>query len=495
SLCSLCARSLVSDHGRARQELRRVPDSLLPLLLGAALRGDRPLVAGDLVRAWPFPVLDLAQVLAWGRAAGLAQPSAPCMQACISALTRRREGPEGRGGPRSPCALRLLDLTGLPDEETETALRRTMNSWSRSVALAKAVLDVTAGGKRKPGARRPRVVLHANLLVNASSYETLLAALQSSGRAGSALGLRCRDLRVEELSLRRLCRLLEALEALEAREPALCKLDLGFNNMGVRGLAALLPRLARFPRLRSLSLAYSNVDVRRLAQGTPERGEEAFGRVAEALASLGALRELNLEASRLSDRVHQLLADIAPLESLGLAYCSLTPGDMASLTASHHTESLRCLDISGSNLGQLIPGLCSLLGRTTARLQELSLIGCGLADHHIPALLAALPACQALQQLRAQNNPLSLQALLQLTTCLASLPGLQAFYYPVPLECYVSGLAANPLADQLLEHPVQLDSHARAHSDLSSVFVSLGKRDVLLSTTLYPTTIHAYGNV
>ncbi|XP_032826983.1 leucine-rich repeat-containing protein 14-like isoform X2 [Petromyzon marinus] len=342
SLCSLCARSLVSDHGRARLELRRVPDSLLPLLLGAALRGDRPLVAGDLVRSWPFPVLDLAQVLAWGRAAGLAQPSAPCMQACISALTRRRgkrgaggdddeeeameeaEGPEGRGGPRSPCALRLLDLTGLPDEETETALRRTMNSWSRSVALAKAVLDVTAGGKHKreavdgpgspprPPTRRRRVVLHANLLVNASSYETLLAALQSSGRAGSALGLRCRDLRVEELSLRRLCRLLEALEALEAREPALCKLDLGFNNMGVRGLAALLPRLARFPRLRSLSLAYSNVDVRRLAQGTPERGEEAFGRVAEALASLGALRELNLEASRLSDRVHQLLATVFP---------------------------------------------------------------------------------------------------------------------------------------------------------------------------------------
>ncbi|CAN0162434.1 unnamed protein product [Lampetra planeri] len=521
SLCSLCARSLVSDHGRARHELRRVPDSLLPLLLCAALRGDRPLVAGDLVRAWPFPVLDLAEVLAcWGRAAGLAQPSAPCLQACISALTRRRvtrgaddeedevmleeaEGPEGRGGPRSPCALRLLDLTGLPDEENETALRRTTNSWSRSAALAKAVLG---DGKRKweavdgPGGSPPRpptyhrrrVVVHANLVVNVSSYEALLAALQISCRASSALSLRCRDLRVEELSLRRLCRLLEALEA---REPALRKLDLGFNNMGLPGLAALLPRLARFPHLRSLNLAYSNVDVRRLPQGRPERGgEEAFCRVAEALKELGALKELNLEASRLSDRLHQLLAGIAPLESLGLAYCSLTPGDMASLTASHHTESLRCLDISGSGLGQLIPGLCSLVGRTTAHLQELSLIGCGLADHHIPALLAALPACQALQQLRAQNNPLSLQALLQLTTCLASLPGLKAFYYPVPLECYVSGLAANPLADQLLEHPVQLDSHARAHSELSSVFVSLSKRDVLLSTTLYP-TILAYGNI
>ncbi|NXC92097.1 LRC14 protein, partial [Cercotrichas coryphoeus] len=79
---------------------------------------------------------------------------------------------------------------------------------------------------------------------------------------------------------------------------------------------------------RSLKVQCNDVDVQHL---TPESAV-TIRDVARQLGMLPGLRELNLEYSRISGNLRQILRDLqAPLESLELAYCSLLPTDLAFL--------------------------------------------------------------------------------------------------------------------------------------------------------------------
>lgn len=210
----------------------------------------------------------------------------------------------------SRCRLRLLDMTGLQDDDTDRG-PQWMSLWSGTVALAKACIEVSKrqneclkrGSKRHKGpsgvsaARQPiGVEVRADLFVNGTSFGVLRDALQTA--ASGPLRLKCRDFHAEELSVAGTVTLLESLEPAGVR-----RVDLRFNNLGLAGLCAVLPHLARFTNLLSLKLPYSNVNVRRLAAGT----DAGFRRLAAQLGRLPCLKELNLGSSRLSGKLGQLL--------------------------------------------------------------------------------------------------------------------------------------------------------------------------------------------
>ncbi|RMC14621.1 hypothetical protein DUI87_06793 [Hirundo rustica rustica] len=364
SLLFLCARRIVARH--PLPALRRSPAHLYPILFQAAFLDGRPLVLRDLVAAWPFPVLNFQRLV--GRRELLRDhPCKLCVQAVILAVVAQlRRELEEPGNDSSGCRLRVLDVTGVPDDPAGRA-PDGMSVWSGTVALAKACVEVSKhqrefqrrGSKRHKGRSGaataaaapppPGVDVHADLFVNGTSYGILRDALQTA--AAGPLRLKCREFQAEKLSLAGIVSLLESMDPSCVR-----RVDLRFRNLGLTGLSVILPHLSRFPELRSLKLQYSNVDVRR---PTPE---SAIGIrcLAGQLGMLPGLRELNLGSSRLSGNLRQILCDLqAPLESLELAFCSLVPADLAFLSQSFHAPALKRLDLSGHDFSQ---GLLEPLG-------------------------------------------------------------------------------------------------------------------------------------
>uniref|UniRef100_A0A8C5TBF4 Leucine-rich repeat-containing protein 14 n=1 Tax=Malurus cyaneus samueli TaxID=2593467 RepID=A0A8C5TBF4_9PASS len=322
--------------------------------------------------------------------------------------------------PRDECRLRVLDVTGVPDDPAGRA-PDGMSVWSGTVALAKACRSGSATAAPQP----PGVDVHADLFVNGTSYGILRDALQS-GAAGP-LRLKCREFQAEKLSLAGIVSLLESLDPSCVR-----RVDLRFNNFGLPGLSVILPRLARFPELRSLKLQYSNVDVRR---PTPE---SAIGIrcLAGQLGMLPSLRELNLGSSRLSGNLRQILCDLqSPLESLELAFCSLLPADLAFLSQSSHAAALKRLDLSGHDFSRgLLEPLRLLLEETSASLLHLDLMECRMADSHLAALLPTLLRCCRLRFLGLYGNSLSTAALKELLRQTLRLAELRLVVYPVPAD-------------------------------------------------------------
>ncbi|NXM89084.1 LRC14 protein, partial [Oenanthe oenanthe] len=79
---------------------------------------------------------------------------------------------------------------------------------------------------------------------------------------------------------------------------------------------------------RSLKVRYRKLDLEHL---TPESAIRLHC-VARQLGMLSGLRELNLNSTRLSGNLHQILCDLqAPLESLDLGNCCLVPDDLTFL--------------------------------------------------------------------------------------------------------------------------------------------------------------------
>ncbi|XP_040403414.1 leucine-rich repeat-containing protein 14 isoform X1 [Cygnus olor] len=241
SLVHLCARRLAGHAAGARRALPLLPAELYPALLEAALAEQRAPLLRDLVRSWPYPVLRLPRRLRRARR----PPGKLCVQALLLAVTAGLR----RDASARPC-LRVLDMTGLQDGAEQGP--DSLSLWSGTVLLAKACLEASQRRDDQHDAERlegspgssppPRSVeVRVDLFVNSTSGPILRAAL----RAGGALRLRCRDFHAEELSLGATLALLEALEPAGLR-----RVDLRFNNLGLPGLAEVVPRLERFPDLR-----------------------------------------------------------------------------------------------------------------------------------------------------------------------------------------------------------------------------------------------------
>ncbi|NWU53274.1 LRC14 protein, partial [Dromas ardeola] len=448
SLLFLCARRLVSHRPAARRALDLVPAELFPVLFRAAFLDERTLTLGDLVGTWPFPLLSFRRLLGHRRhrrdrhpSCG-EKPSKSCLQAVILAVVaylRRTLEEPSRDASESRCRLRVLDMTGLHDDDTDRG-PEWMSLWSGTVALAKACIEVSKhqneclkrGSKRRKGpsgasaALQPLgVEVRADLFVNATSFGVLRDALRAAG----PFRLKCRDFHAEELSVAGTVSLLESLEPAGVR-----RVDLRFNNLGLAGLCAVLPHLARFADLLSLKLPYSNVNARRLTAGT----EAGLRCLAAQLGRLPRLKELNLGSSRLSGKLRQLLGDLqAPLESLELAFCYLLPGDLAFLSQSLHAPALKKLDLSGHDFSEnLLQPLQRLLEETSASLLHLDLMECRLTDACLESLLPTLCRCSRLRCLGLFGNPLSTPGLKTLLRKTLLLPDLRLVVYPYPVDCY-----------------------------------------------------------
>lgn len=204
-------------------------------------------------------------------------------------------------------ALRVLDLTGLLDDGVEQD-PGTMSMWDCTAAVARTCIAQQQGGAVEPGLAPVPVEVRVDLRVNRASYAFLREALRSS--VGSPLRLCCRDLRAEDLPMRNTVALLQLLDA-----GCLRRVDLRFNNLGLRGLSVIIPHVARFQHLASLRLHYVHGDSRQPSVD----GEDNFRYFLAQMGRFTRLRELSMGSSLLSGRLDQLLRWAGPTAALPLS--------------------------------------------------------------------------------------------------------------------------------------------------------------------------------
>ena len=201
---------------------------------------------------------------------------------------KEASGDEELGGNNTD-KMGLFGMLG--EEEMMTGVRRRMEMERNR--------EIDVGGSGKEVEERDvnsdvLVYVRADLFVNARSLERVRVALSTAG----PLKLQCRYLRVEEISVSSVRALLNLLP-----HQGLLGIDIRYSNLGVAGLAELLPLLSNFPALNSVRLHYCNLDFRRDLPGQ----EEALRELSLALAKLQGLQRLSLTALRLPGQLRVLL--------------------------------------------------------------------------------------------------------------------------------------------------------------------------------------------
>ncbi|KAF3703680.1 Leucine-rich repeat-containing protein 14 [Channa argus] len=544
SLVSLCAKVVVSDHSSSPCWLRWVPRELFRPLLEAAFTSCRPLAVGELVQRWPERTLRVGGQRNQGQTA----PNRLCIQALLLAVVRGLSDPrcalqvldlcglqgdeggmgDSMGGWTLTVALCTMvvqakagaqrgqkkegererkrisamerekdikrergqwekgrepngvdassdQLCGiLAEEELIKGVRRRMEIERKQVSTLIGVAGDTKENEEKHQGSDVLVHVRADLFVNARSWERVHMALSTSG----PLKLQCRYLRVEEISVLSIRTLLDFLP-----RQGLLGMDVRYSSLGVAGLAELLPLLSTFPALNSLRLHYCNLDFRRHYPGL----EDALRDLSQGLAQLQELKRLSLTALRLPGQLRVLLSSLPqPLEVLELPYLTLSPGDLAYLSCSHHAYTLQQLDLSENRLDENnLPSIRRLLSHASNSLQHLSLSGCGLTDGLLRLLLPSLGGCWALKSLALALNPLSMAGLMDLVRMAVRMPSLRQLLYPNPLEDYQPGLPELPSSAHLLDWPLNDTPDISATStQLNRVLMDNRRSDLFLTCDL-----------
>ncbi|XP_042188516.1 leucine-rich repeat-containing protein 14 isoform X2 [Callorhinchus milii] len=514
SLVFFCAQKVISDHASTRKALDSIPHEIYPVLFKAAFLDQRILVLRDLVQMWPFAELNFSSILKKSKHCDQdmirEKPNKQCLQAVIlgvkdyvinelrqnRSLTSRKtraSTSKDKYTFRKNRLLRIVDLTGFPDDG-DNQDEDTISQWSRSVALAKACIEVSRTSKREEynSSKRRKgkggvpmkgscdsqmcVNIHANLFITSHSYGTVKDALHLSQTF--PLCLKCRVLRVEELSVKKTISILELLDPMVLR-----KIELRYNNLGLCCLSTVFPYIPRFVNLNSLKLPYSNIDVRYMTLEV----EEFFQKMVSVLSQLPNLKELNLVSSRLSGRIRELLSVLQqPLESLELAYCFLLPADVTYLASSHHAATLKKLDVSGNNLSDvLLNPFCQLLQQASNSLIYLDIMECRVMDRQLSAFLPALRQCSQLQYFSCFCNPISSEGLKSLLHCVVELPNLKVVVHPNPVDCYEEGLPWPPSTYDLIDYSVDQEKLSRVDAELNEIRLNAVRTDIVTTVKLY----------
>uniref|UniRef100_F7GFR2 Leucine-rich repeat-containing protein 14 n=4 Tax=Callithrix jacchus TaxID=9483 RepID=F7GFR2_CALJA len=481
TLVFLSTRQVLQCQPAACQALPLLPRELFPLLFKVAFMDKKTVVLRELVHTWPFPLLSFQQLLQecahCSRALLQERPSTESMQAVILGLTARLHTPEPGASTQPLCrkhVLRVLDMTGLLDDGVEQD-PGTMSMWDCTAAVARTCIAQQQGGATEPGPAPVPVEVRVDLRVNRASYAFLREALRSS--VGSPLRLCCRDLRAEDLPMRNTVALLQLLDA-----GCLRRVDLRFNNLGLRGLSVIIPHVARFQHLASLRLHYVHGDSRQPSVD----GEDNFRYFLAQMGRFTCLRELSMGSSLLSGRLDQLLSTLqSPLESLELAFCALLPEDLSFLARSPHAAHLKKLDLSGNDLsGSQLAPFQGLLKASASTLLHLELTECQLADTQLLATLPILTRCAHLRYLGLYGNPLSMAGLKELLRDSVVQAELRTVVHPFPVDCY-EGLPWPPPASVLLEASINEEKFARVEAELHQLLLASGRAHVLWTTDIY----------
>ncbi|XP_056371582.1 leucine-rich repeat-containing protein 14-like [Oenanthe melanoleuca] len=481
SLLFLCARRIVAQ--RPLPALPDLPANLYPVLFQAAFMDGRPLALQDLVAAWPFPELHF-QRLVGHRELHWDHPGIDCVKAVIQAVVEQlRQELEEPGPQSSRCRLRVLDMTGLCD----SVPRDTPDGWtfwSRTQCLAEACVEVSKhqqefqrrGSKRHKGCsgattaeaalQHPGVDIHADLVVDETSYRMLRDALQIG--ATGLLRLKCREFQTKLISASEIVTLLESVDPSCLRRVDLC--SLGFGDPG---LSVILPHLSRFPELRSLKLWHMDRQ-----HPTPESAMRMHC-MARHLGMLPSLWDLNLGPAQLPGNLSQILCDLqAPLESLELPFCNLLPIDLTFLSQSIHALALKRLDLRGLYVSEgLLDPLQLLLEKASASLLYLDLAHCHVTDFHLATLLPTLLRCSRLRFLGLYGNSLSTAAIKDLLQKALELPDLRVVVYPIPKDCYTQ----DPLEFEwyIFVESVDEELLSAAKAEISHLLVNSGRTNLV----------------
>ncbi|XP_077022585.1 leucine-rich repeat-containing protein 14 isoform X2 [Tamandua tetradactyla] len=483
TLVFLSTRQVLQCQPAACQALPLLPRELFPLLFKVAFMDRRTAVLRELVHTWPFPLLSFQQLLQecvhCSRALLQERPSTESVQAVILGLTTRLHTLQAETGSQPLCrkhTLRVLDMTGLLDDGVEQD-PGTMSMWDCTAAVARTCIAQQQGTavEASPSVAPVHVEVRVDLRVNRASYAFLREALRSS--MGSPLRLCCRDLRAEDLPMRNTVALLQLLDP-----GCLRRVDLRFNNLGLRGLSVIIPHVARFQRLASLWLHYVHGDSRQPSVD----GEDNFRYFLAQMGRFTCLRELSMGSSLLSGRLEQLLSTLqSPLESLELAFCALLPEDLYFLARSPHAVHLKKLVLSGNDLsGSQLAPFQSLLQAAAATLLHLELTECQLADTQLVAMLPVLTRCACLRYLGLYGNPLSVLGLKELLRDSAAQAELRTVVHPFPVDCY-EGLPWPPPASVLLEASINEEKFAHVEAELHQLLLASGRAHVLWTTDVY----------
>ncbi|XP_032704091.1 leucine-rich repeat-containing protein 14 isoform X5 [Lontra canadensis] len=322
-------------------------------------------------------------------------------------------------------ALRVLDMTGLLDDGVEQD-PGTMSMWDCTAAVARTCIAQQQGGTVEPG------------------QSPLPVELLDAG--------------------------------------CLRRVDLRFNNLGLRGLSVIIPHVARFQHLASLRLHYVHGDSRQPSVD----GEDNFRYFLAQMGRFTCLRELSMGSSLLSGRLDQLLSTLqSPLESLELAFCALLPEDLRFLARSPHAVHLKKLDLSGNDLsGSQLEPFQGLLQAAAATLLHLELTECQLADTQLLSTLPVLTRCASLRYLGLYGNPLSMAGLKELLRDSVVQAELRTVVHPFPVDCY-EGLPWPPPASVLLEASINEEKFARVEAELHQLLLASGRAHVLWTTDIY----------
>ncbi|XP_055288254.1 leucine-rich repeat-containing protein 14 isoform X5 [Moschus berezovskii] len=397
-----------------------------------AFMDKKTVVLRELVHTWPFPLLSFQQLLQecahCSRALLQERPSTESMQAVILGLTARLHTPETEAGTQPLCrkhALRVLDMTGLLDDGVEQD-PGTMSMWDCTAAVARTCIAQQQGRTAEPG------------------LDPVPVELLDAG--------------------------------------CLRRVDLRFNNLGLRGLSVIIPHVARFQHLASLRLHYVHGDSRQPSVD----GEDNFRYFLAQMGRFTCLRELSMGSSLLSGRLDQLLSTLqSPLESLELAFCALLPEDLRFLARSSHAVHLKKLDLSGNDLsGSQLEPFQALLQAAAATLLHLELTECQLADTQLLSTLPVLTRCASLRYLGLYGNPLSMAGLRELLRDSVVQAELRTVVHPFPVDCY-EGLPWPPPASVLLEASINEEKFARVEAELHQLLLASGRAHVLWTTDIY----------
>ena len=198
-------------------------------------------------------------------------------------------------------------------------------------------------------------------------------------------------------------------------------------SLGLRFLKLLSPNLRKLISLTGLDLSWCRKTL----------DSADVGLLGQTLVELPALTRLNLSRTRLTNQLQTVLSQMrASLLHLELRYCDLSENDLIFLSQSHHSNTLRTLDVGYNDLGNHFEHFHNLISVLACHLIALQTQCCMFQKDQLTYLFNMIP--KKLCHLRFWNIAGNLAApnlsFIQQITAFAEHSSLECLLVPIPSE-------------------------------------------------------------